>query len=307
MRNNIKLYPINQCALYKCSSKKKLASLLNSNLAELKDLTVNIDKNYYNFYQDKKGTTDKRKITAPEEELKRLQKRVLSLLKKIEKPDWVMSSTLEKSYIDNAKYHLGASYFCKTDVKQFYDNCKRERVYRFFKDKLLTAPDIAKLLTNLVTINLKIPTGAPSSQLIAYFAYEDMFHSMHNIAQELGYKMTLYVDDLVFSRDDYADYKPLIRKIDIEARKYDHSLKRKKTRFYKGESGAPVTGVVVKKNEMHIPNNLRQGTITLFSEMKNSKDIDENQWKSLVGKINSARLIEKEHFNGMYSYIKNTK
>src|SRR5699024_5765395 len=120
----------------------------------------------------------------------------------------------------------------------------------------------------LITIKLKIPTGAPSSQLIAYFSYEDMFHSMHNIAHELGYKMTLYVDDLVFSRYEYTDYKPLIRKIDTEARKYNHSLKRKKTRFYKGENGAPVTGVVVKNNEMHIPNNLRQDTIFLFSEMK---------------------------------------
>src|SRR5690625_1839781 len=238
MRNNghIKLYPLNQCALYKCKSKRKLASLLNSNLVELKDVIFNIEKNYYKFSREKKDTGEKRKITAPEKELKRIQKRILSLLRKVEKPSWVMSSTLEKSYIDNAQYHLGANYFCKTDIKQFYDHCTRDRVYRFFKEKLLTAPDIAKLLTDLITFKLKIPTGAPSSQLIAYFAYEDMFSSMQQIAQNLGYKMTLYVDDLVFSRYDYVDYKSLIRAIEVEARKYGHSLKHKKTRVYKAEN-----------------------------------------------------------------------
>ena len=49
----------------------------------------------------------------------------------------------------------------------------RDRVYQFLQ-KLLTSPDVAKLLSDITTLNY-IPTGSPSSQILAYFAYEEMF------------------------------------------------------------------------------------------------------------------------------------
>ena len=104
----------------------------------------------------------------------------------------------EKSYLDNAHYHIGAQYVCTTDIRSFYNNCSRDRVYQFLQ-KLLTSPDVAKLLSDITTLNY-IPTGSPSSQILAYFAYEEMFINMFNVSQEFNCKMTLYVDDLTFPK-----------------------------------------------------------------------------------------------------------
>ena len=88
---------------YKCKSKKKLARLLKTDLNNLNRLSKSIEQEYYTF-------NNKRQITA----LKRVEsytKRVLNLLNKIEKPDWVISSTKEKSYLDNAHYHIELNMF----------------------------------------------------------------------------------------------------------------------------------------------------------------------------------------------------
>ena len=98
-------------------------------------------------------------------------------------------------------------------------------MYQFLQ-KLLTSPDVAKLLSDITTLNY-IPTGSPSSQILAYFAYEEMFINMFNVSQEFNCKMTLYVDDLTFSKGNSFNYQKLINYIDIEARKFDHSLKYK--------------------------------------------------------------------------------
>ena len=82
-------------------------------------------------------------------------------------------------------------------------------------------------MSDITTLNY-IPTGSPSSQILAYFAYEEMFINMFNVSQEFNCKMTLYVDDLTFSKGNSFNYQKLINYIDIEARKFDHSLKYKK-------------------------------------------------------------------------------
>lgn len=303
-KKKVKFHNINQSALYKCKSKKRLAGILQCDIKNLKDITYNIKEYYYVFSSDKKNSSEKRTITAPGKNLKKLQKRVLKLLNKVEKPEWLMSSTIGKSYIDNAKYHVEANYVCKSDIKNFYSNCKRERVYLFFLNKLKTAPDIAKILTDLTTFDLKIPTGSPSSQILAYFAYENMFKEMKDISNKHGFKMTLYVDDIVFSTQDYVDYKSLIREINIVARRYNHSLKLSKTKFYKVSKGASVTGVIIKEHQLKIPNNLRKSTVDSFLKLKELNQTSE-ELNSLVGKVKSARSIEKDHFNGIYSYLPN--
>lgn len=49
---------------------------------------------------------------------------------------------------------------------------------------MLNSPDVAKILTDIVTYNGGIPTGCPTSQLIAYYAYEDMFANIKKIRRK---------------------------------------------------------------------------------------------------------------------------
>ncbi len=45
-----------------------------------------------------------------------------------------------------------------TVIAKFYDNCEREYVYLFFKNRLLMSGDAAGVCTDIITCNGGIPT-----------------------------------------------------------------------------------------------------------------------------------------------------
>lgn len=301
MKQAIKRYDVTQCALYKCGNKRRLEYLLNLKKYDLN--RINSIIKYNQFQRDKKGTDEKRDILAPCRNLKLIQTRILSLINKLKRPDWLMSGEKGKCYIDNGKSHLLSNYVLTIDIKKFYDNCKREAVYRFFKDYLKTTGDVAGVLTDIVTYNHGIPTGCPTSQLIAYYAYRNMFKEINNIAQSYGCKFTLYVDDMTFSSIVPFKNKELANDIDIILRKYGHKPKYPKVRFYSKKYSKPITGTIVTySHQLEVPNNLQKKIYENFHEIKNIKsniDLTSEQEKlllSLKGQLQAAKNINNKIF-----------
>jgi hypothetical protein len=178
MKKPIKKYDLDQCVIYKCRNKRKLEEYLLLKRYDLEHLD-RLQK--YHSFSISKEDGGKRDITAPNNKLKRIQRRLLYLLSPINRPDWLMSGERGKSYIDNAKRHLESDYFLVIDIRQFYSNCRREDVYRFFLDVMQTSIDVACKLTDLITMEGGIPTGAPTSQLIAYYSYGKMFEEIASL------------------------------------------------------------------------------------------------------------------------------
>lgn len=292
-----KKYPLNQCALYKCNSKRKLEKTLTIEQGQLR-LIDSVIK-YSHFEIDKKDSTEKRQITAPKRTLKQVQRRILRLVQFIERPEWVIAGTKEKSYIDNGKFHLKSNYALMVDIKKFYDNCKREYVYRFFRDKMLNSPDVAEILTNIVTYEGGIPTGCPTSQLLAYYAYEDMFTEIKQIADDHGCLFSLYVDDMTFSSEIPFNVDSLKRAVDIVLRRYGHRPKYIKIKYYSKNEPKPITGTIVTKdNTLVTPNKLQEKVYKGFQDIKNL-DINDNSEETikkiaaLQGRIQASRNIEE--------------
>ncbi|NCB47771.1 RNA-directed DNA polymerase, partial [bacterium] len=201
--------------------------------------------------------------------LKLIQARIFQLMQCIERPEWLISGQKKKSYISNGQMHQDGNYILTIDIKKFYDNCSSEFVFRFFKDKMKTAPDIADILTRIVTYGGKIPTGCPTSQLIAFFAYEDMFFEIKAIAERYGCKFSLYVDDMTFSSTNPFNEKTLARDIDRTLRRYRHKPKYKKVHYYTKSDIKPVTGTILKPDHsLEIPNKLQKCIYDGFQEVK---------------------------------------
>lgn len=241
----IKKYDITQCALYKCSNKKRLEHLLLLEPRELKQIADYIK--YYNFNIPKKDGSN-RAITALDNKLKKIQKRILILLSKVIRPDWLISCQKGKSYIDNGKTHQNSKYCLTMDIKNFYPNCTREYVYQFFLKKLKTSLDITKILTDIVTYKQQIPTGCPTSQIIAYYAYADMFEEINNIAAKYNCIFTLYVDDMTFSCNEPFDPHKIRDLSNLVLRKYGHKLKISKTKYYSPKAFKLITGIAITPN-----------------------------------------------------------
>ena len=300
MRKETKRYNITQSALYKCRSPKKIKTLLRLEDTEYKKITEIVG--YHEFQIDKKDGIEKRDITAPNRRIKQIQSRVLELIQKVERPQWLISGEKGKCYIDNGKAHISSNYFLTIDIKKFYDNCKREYVYQFFKNKLQMSGDIAGICTDIVTFNQGIPTGCPTSQLIAYYAYEQMFDEIYRLAVEHGCIFTLYVDDMTFSSIKAFDVNRLVKEIDFKLRKYGHKPKYKKVKYYSHGKPVPITGAIINaKHDIKVPNSLQQKVFEGFQEVKKlqGQELSGNDQKKLdrlKGQIQASRNIETNKF-----------
>ena len=297
----IRKYDITQCALYKCRTKKRLENLLCLEPGGLK--IINSIIGYHKFEIGKKHSDEKREITAPDKTLKTIQRRILYLLHRVIRPEWLFSGEKQKCYIDNGKAHLDGKYVLTVDIKKFYDNCTREPVYQFFVQKLTTSPDAAKKLTDIITYNGGMPTGCPTSQIMAFYAYSDMFSEISNLAEQCGCKFTLYVDDMTFSSKDPFSPDQLSQMIDRVLRKYGHKPKYCKVRYYGPSDYKPITGTVVTpEHSLVVPNGLQK---TIYNAFQTAKPLigteicseeTAKQILSLKGQIQAARNIEEGKF-----------
>lgn len=312
--SNLKKYDITQCAFYKCRTKKRLAFLLCLSLKELEHISGIIE--YHSFEIDKKNSEEKRKITAPSKELKTIQRRILALLQRVIRPDWLISGEKGKCYIDNGKAHINGRYILTMDIRKFYDHCVREAVYQFFIRKMKTFPDVAKLLTDISTYNLGIPTGCPTSQLIAFYAYIDMFSEIAAVAREYSCVFTLYVDDMTFSSVEPIPITNMIRRIDRILRKYNHKPKYSKIKYYHPSDYKPVTGTVISPTQTLLaPNSLQNKIHSGFIKLKpklldNSKTLSKEEEKELLtlkGRIQAVCTIEKEKYPEMKRIIRRSQ
>lgn len=309
-----KKYDITQCALYKCRTKRRLSLVLCLDIKELVHISGIVE--YHSFEIDKKNSDEKRKITAPNKELKKVQRRILILLQRVIRPEWLISGEKGKCYIDNGKAHINGRYILTMDIRKFYDHCIREAVYQFFVQKMKTSPDVAKILTDISTFNAGIPTGCPTSQLIAFYAYYDMFSEIADVANSHGCVFTLYVDDMTFSCEKPIRISIMIREIDCILRKYKHKPKYSKIKYYRPSEYKPVTGTIISPNQILLaPNSLQHKIYTGFIKLK-TKLFDNNETLSieegkelqaLNGRIQAARNIEQGKYPDIKRIIKKSQ
>ncbi len=301
MSQTAKQYPIHQCSFYKVESKSRLESLLLLPKGGLRKVLSEIG--YDSFERPKSNGKGMRTITAPRPRLNRVQRRVLRLLSGIEKPDWVVSSTKGKSYLDNAPVHRENPFVLTMDIASFFDRCKRDYVYRFFKSKLLMSSDCAKALTDICTWNNGIPTGTSTSQLLAYFAYEEMFGEIYDLARGRGMAFTLYVDDMTFSSPEGFSQKGTENDVRLILRKYGHTAKSSKTHYYSSEDYKLITGVCISPDQDLLASNSLQERVRKGFAGYLDSPTPESQ-RRILGQIGAARLIEEGKFSEIERKVK---
>lgn len=293
-----KTYSIELSPLFRMRNRKKLAKLLN--------LPENYFKKqhqyeYHEFSKLKSNGKDLRYYAVPEEELKRIQKRICKLLSRIETPDWVMMGKKHCSYINNAEKHKDKAFVKTMDISQFYDSTKGSQIYRMFVDVFLMSHDIAWIMTSLVSYNNKLPTGSPSSQLIVYWTFSGMFENIHTIAEQHGCDFSLYVDDMTFSSNKPIKSE-LRENVAIQLRMNGLKAKIQKDHYYQADKMKEVTGVGLKDGKILVLNRRRQKILMQYEKCKKDNDIYEIE--KLNGMLCSMRQIEPNIFPEIANYIK---
>ncbi|EEG72538.1 reverse transcriptase domain-containing protein [[Clostridium] hylemonae] len=119
-----------------------------------------------------------------------------------------MSGKKSYSYITNSETHLQYKFIKTMDISKFYESAQRSKVYKMFIQTFKMEHDIAWIMTEVVTYNGVLPTGSPSSQLIVYWTYCDLFDMINNLIKQYYCHFSLYVDDMTFS-----SHKPISLKL----------------------------------------------------------------------------------------------
>lgn len=313
------------CRLYKLSSKKYLLNLLkisNKNYLKqsyiAKQISPYIEKN-----------PKSRLIETPSESLKEIQKNIKKELSNIEVPSNIFSGIKGKSYVDNAAIHAHNKFLFKIDLTAFFPCITRETVYKFFVNDLKTSPDIANILTSLVTVDLSLCkiqdqksveqfllmkgikttnhliSGAPTSQILSYLVNHNMFDELQIFCDKNNITMSIYVDDITFSAKNKISHKhkEIIYSI---ISKYLYMLSKSKIKYYTNNYPKLVTGTVISPNgKLVIPNSL---SYKVINELRNYKDNpqDEHSRKRLLGLIVAAQQTEPKKFNNIYNNFRNS-
>ena len=297
----IKCYQIENSQLYRLRNRCTLARLLNLPKNYFRE-----DHNYcYDEFTEPKPNGDgARKFTVPSNDLKDIQKNICKLLERIKTPQWVMSGKKSCSYITNAEVHLKHRFVKTMDISKFYDSAQRSRIYKMFTQTFKMEHDIAWIITDLVTYNGTLPTGSPSSQLIVYWTYCDMFQKICDLSEEHNFCFSLYVDDMTFS-SDYPIKSKLRDDVSEILKKNGLLAKIQKDHYYQANEFKVVTGVGIKQGKKIVINSKRKQIIELYAKCKKNGNIYEIE--KLNGTLCSLRQIEPDVFPEIHGYIQRYK
>lgn len=273
-------YERNQSILYKVTSPQMLAKRLLMSREELDALLADADP--YKRWIDKKSG---RAIQEPRPRLAKVHRRVATLLASIETPAYLHSAKKGRSYISNAAAHSVEDGCVKIDVRRFYPSTRVQAVYHFFLDRMACAADVAGTLAKLLTVDGHLPTGSSASPIVSYFAYEDLFDELSALAESVGCKVTVYIDDIVFAGAGAT------RRLLFEARKAigKRHLHGHKTKLFRPGQPRIITGVAVTNNGLRLPNR-RQ--MRIAEDQKLFDDLPLGCEKLLVAQRLTGRLFE---------------
>ncbi len=308
------------CPLYAIKSKKMLLQALGVQDKRWQKHAF-VQQNISPFVD---GTTKKRLVEAPSQQLKAIQKRIKNALIKCEFPEYVFSGIKGRSYIDNAKKHAGTLFVYKIDVSAFFPNTSRDKVYRFFLNELDNSPDVANILTNLCTSDLSrdiknkeeieaflqekgiiqinhLCTGASPSPILSYLVNQAMFDEMKQLCDANGIAMTIYVDDTIFSSNKEINVRIRSKILGI-VEKYGYKVSIKKVKYYKANEVKKITGVVIQSDgTLDVPNKLRYKIKRRLETHKETSEVDD--LNKLAGCVVAARQIDRRAFPSVVEYI----
>jgi RNA-directed DNA polymerase len=293
--------PINQSALFKITTRAKLAEILFLSPRQLKFLARGKKYDLVEIL-DKNGKP--RTLQVPWGHLRDAHDRVQYLLSQLKTPDYLHSGTKGRSAITNAKSHPLGAHGLRVDIQKFFPNCSRLMVAHFFRFEMKMNGDVAFLLSKLCTCNGFLPTGSPLSMSVAYWMHFRMFDRLKDLADARGYVFTLYVDDMNFSSATPIphEFENLVR---IELERMGLRESPKKTSRVSPKVARQITGVILPPSgAIRVRNKHRKAFVQGIAEVIANPEKCADRVRSMRGLLGWMRQIEPQIFPRLSRVLK---
>ena len=213
-------------------------------------------KSHYRKVQIPKKSGGYRKLSVPDEILKKIQRQIADVLL-IHMPvsRYAKAYRFGSTTLKNAKPHVGKKGVLKLDILHFFDSIR----YSDVKDKVfpaeIYAENIRILLAMLCYYKDFLPQGAPTSPAITNILMYDFDELVGQWCRERGISYTRYCDDMTFSGD--FDPMEVLRFVRLELKEMGFLLNEQKTKIQCPGQQQTVTGIVVNE-KLSIPANYRR-------------------------------------------------
>ena len=162
-------------------------------------------KPHYRDFTIPKRSGGTRRILAPDDELKELQRRILRrLLGRLRAHPAAMGFERNRSIVTNAKAHVGQAAVLRMDMVDFFPSTSARRVSKYFR-RIGWNRQAARLLVRLCCHEGGLPQGAPSSPRLSNLVNYRLDARLAGMARTLRAVYTRYADDITISFSEDAE------------------------------------------------------------------------------------------------------
>ena len=191
-------------------------------------------------------------IYIPCDELKAKQRFFLNAIK------WLYPYKADT--LNSAKIHSGKKWILKMDIKSFYDSVPSYEIQRVVLKVCRRINQYNNSLSylSLVTINGKLPTGAPTSPHIANACFKRIDKEIISVSSAFGVDYTRYVDDLTFSSYCKETLEIIEKRVTALLAFHGYKINPKKTKYISDNKQQNVLGLVVNNYRVRLPKDFKR-------------------------------------------------
>ena len=256
---------------------------------------------YYTVFRKKN-----RIILAPCEKLKKAQRYFLNAIKR--------EYNLKIDTCTVAQIHTAKKWILKMDIKDFYGSIPYRDIESFISNVCakIKYANINYYL-NLVTVDKKLPTGAPTSAHIANACFRKIEVEIRKICNIYGVDFSRYMDDLTFSSNNKKLLQNIEKRVNNILFFYGYKVNYKKTKYISENKQQKVLGLVVNNKEVCITNKekrkiratLHNYAISMAYSTK--KELKHHIWSEkevseLIGKVAYIKYVDYRFYISLRTY-----
>lgn len=236
--------------------KTHLSLLIGINFQDLNFFLSLDDEFLYRTIRIPKKHGGFREINLPIFDLKYIQRWILdNILSNLKPSDFAVGFVQNKSIVDNANQHLGASFVFNVDIENFFPSITISTVFRLFHYYGYTK-EVSYALAKLCTCNGKLVQGSPASPAISNLVCLHLDKRLSELAKSQGINYSRYADDITFSSDVPLKYfSNLVNKI-IQDEGFKVNVR--KTRFSSRHQRQEITGLIINTGIPRVPKSFKR-------------------------------------------------
>jgi hypothetical protein len=274
--------------MFELKSFGKLQQLTGITPAKFEALASKVRSHYHSF-DSKLGGGKWRHIDNPSQDLKSAQSKVLELLRNIELPENMYGAKKGGSVQDHARVHQDQPCILALDLRNCFPKTTHRKVHQVFLDQLHCNPTIARLLTQLCTLDHHLPQGAPTSGYLAHLTLLDLYADLQRIATDHDLKFSMYVDDIALS-GEAVRVKESMDRVLAAIKKASHGVRNQKKHLMVGDERR-LTGIAIRK-KIRIPTDYYEEVEHSLINAARVGSATASDYASLQGKVRWIHSIE---------------